>query len=92
MYEQAINYGHIGALNNIGYLNFIKGNFEIAEEWYFRAIDAGYLGAMYNLAELYEMRERFEEAKIWYEKARDEAGMSVDDKLRHIEVKKGLVN
>ena len=47
---------------------------------------------MYNLAELYEMRERFEEAKIWYEKARDEAGMSVDDKLRHIEVKKGLVN
>jgi TPR repeat protein/DNA-binding transcriptional ArsR family regulator len=65
-YLEAINKGHVNALNNLAVLYKNKGNNEEAEKYYLEAINKGHVSALYNLANLYKIQGKKEDVEKYY--------------------------
>jgi TPR repeat protein len=66
LYLQAIEKGHVDALNNLAVLYSDQGKTGPAEHLYLQAIEKGQVGALYNLAILYDEQGKTELAETLY--------------------------
>ncbi|HRI60614.1 MAG TPA: tetratricopeptide repeat protein, partial [Saprospiraceae bacterium] len=65
-YLQAIEKGHIGALNSLAILYAEQGKIPKAETYFLQAIEKDYVDASYNLAVLYYEQDKISEAESYY--------------------------
>ena len=82
MYIKAAENGHIGAMNNLGYLYLNEGNYKEAEKYCTKAIENGHSSGMYNLGAIFEVQGKYEEAKEWYEKAEKQGMKQAKERLK----------
>ncbi len=83
-YLEAINKGHVIALNNIALLYKDQGKNQEAEKYYLEAINEGHVDALYNLALLYKDQRKIEEAEKYYLEAVNKGHVNASNNLANL--------